>query len=438
MSRFERRYGFEPVHEPDVLEVRTRSASPIKGFELFSGQAPRLGIAQELLSSEFHLMSREFSTGTREFAAVVEMPVSPIRLEHLLRDLALKPTQKGERVFSPKDIAVFLTSFKDAASVGVRDDDKWGIVKKHADVFANFLPRSGQSFPGFVEAQCLRPEELLEEIISGKFAGYYQSLLRPSEVQDPQAQAFLDRLIAEVRDSDFIWNTNRVPSLAYPGRILGKFVKIGPGSKRDIMKEVVFDLEKHGFDVQGFHARGSHMVELKTPNGEAVYIKNPAGVRAKAMLGVQNAAVIESGNTSSTVKAVDGEDGVKFEILSRESDPSILIPLISWKKDSFGFRHWNLHVVSDMTPALIPLPKIRDWVDHSMYVSSRQFNPLLGLMAIDLLEESVRRFEIDRFGANKLFLNPAFSLFGSVQRKDILLESDFFRRAEQHVASHGK
>ncbi|MGE5042055.1 MAG: hypothetical protein ACM3IJ_04075 [Candidatus Levyibacteriota bacterium] len=428
-----KRYGFEPVNEPGITVVRTKEASPVKCSAFFPEQQARSGIGSDLLSADLHVIERDLSTDVKEFAAIIEYPMVSIKLKHLMRELAVKP-ENPERAFSPRDISDQLTSFQSAATVGIRDDDKWGIVKKHGEVFASFMRRSSSSFSG-LEQLCLDREGLWEEIISGKYAGFYLDVLGLKDAQDSLVSGFLTQVVDAVRDAGYVWGGKRIPGPQYQDRILKQLGKVGPGAKRSIMEQVAEGDEEEIIKV---HQRVFHMVELRTPAGDSAFVKSSGSVRARAMGDRENVAILDGGNIFSTVRVEDGEDGIHFHMLSQEKEPTVLVPLISWKKDQFGFRHWNLQVVSDVSAARIPIGEGNPRFSQSVAINAEQFNPLLGLMVVDLLDPSARKLWADNFGINRTFYNPAFSPFGSVLRKDILLESDFLRRAERHVANHTK
>lgn len=427
-----KRYLFEQNPDENQQFV-IRQAPPILGEELFSLLHKQKGIEVEVLRSQVFITSRELpGRREREYAMVVEMPFSSIRLEHLMRAIATESNETF-RAVSSREIVERVNNLGEA-STGL-EDERWRIVEKHAKKFSRVLSGSGQAVFSSTEGFCARPEDILEDIVSGKFARIYRNI---ADNPPASVRQFLDRLALAIHNSAFIWNGKRVPPLAKIDRLFSRFEQISPGAKEAVVAQALDDFSLEEIDdIVSAHANDVlNAKKIVTENGNTAYVKGAQGVRVAALS--ERVATVISQDSMSQVSVRDGENGIEFDIRTKELGDSLLIPVIKWSKDGYGFRRWDLETDAGLLSAIIPMQSNKEYVKRSVVISTSQFDSLLGLMVFDLLHGDVREWMSKRFGPDKRFEHPAMSIMGALQRKDVLLESEVLKKAERLVIQNGK
>lgn len=426
-----KRYSFESStgeNKPFVV----RQAPPVLGLELFDAPNKARGLSSEVLNSQFFIASRErMKTREREYAIVIEMPFSSLRLEQLMRSLAVEP-EGNSRAINSKEVVERINNLGHAAVE--YDDERWNAIGIHAQKFSDVMSSSGQTAFSSLESVCARREDIREDIIAGRFARTYRAIAdNPPE----SMRKFLERLSVAIHDTAFIWSGKRVPPFSKTDRLFSRFAQIGPGAREAVVARVLDELSVD--EVEGFisaHADVLNATKIVSEGGKTAYVRGGQGLRVAALS--DGVATVVSQNSMSQISLRDGEHGVEFDIRTKELGSSLLIPAIIWSRDKYGFRYWDLGSEIGISSAGIPIRSNKDWVNHQAIISTSQYDSLLGLMVFDLLHADVKEWISKRFGSDRRFEHPGMSIMGTLQRKDVLLESEVLKRAERIVNVSGE
>lgn len=421
-----RRYHFEKI--PSKVNV-VRQAPSIEGNHLFRIAQKPSGVGREILDSIFFITSKEKGSGDKEYAAVLEMPFHSLRLEHVLRALAIVPTVY--RAVTTKEVVERLRELFVASQS--QEGENWRILRVHAQKLSNAVGNS-PSFSPNLENLCLRPEDIQGGIEEGSFVRFYKQVdPKRNEVLD----GFLERLKGAIQDSSFIWNGKRIPSIEKTERLFSRLEQVGSGARERVIEKVVGDLSQDEIEkLVSAHAAMLNVQEMKTKGGKACYVARAQGVQINPLS--SDEIHLTSPNSYSQVVVEDGPEGVEFDIRTKEVGDSLMIPVIMWRKDRFGFRHWQLGEETGVSRATVPVPSSKKHVRREMSISGSQYSSLLGLMVFDLLNPDIRNLIYERFGEEGRFEHPGMSVIGTLQRKEALIQSEVLKRAERYIAQKGE
>lgn len=114
-----------------------------------------------------------------------------------------------------------------------------------------------------------------------------------------------------------------------------------------------------------------------------------------------------------------------------------LVPTLRWGKDARGERKWNTDFLEQPV-----IKHLEQWIKppEDFSFDSRRFNPVIGIAIIPYFIPSLRaswpKYQAFRDGQRGNFMGPAQVPVLALQRKEDLLDSEFFAAAEQYIKKH--